>query len=88
MAHATHRSRVYTAARRNEASLLPINQREKDGQPEKLTLLAGAWAPEDQIKKDQNTYCDRTDEIPGFLHITSGRKDSLMNKIFLTFPPA
>ena len=87
MAHATHRSRVYTGARRMRHPSYRL-MREKDGQPGKLTLLAGAWAPEDQIEKDQNTYCDRTDEIPGFLHITSGRKDSLMIKIFLTFPTA
>jgi hypothetical protein len=40
--------------------------------------MAGAGAPENQIEKDENSYRDRTNEIPGFIHITSGKICSLI----------
>jgi len=39
--------------------------------------MAGAGTPENQIEKDKNSYRDRTNEIPGFIHITSGKIGSL-----------
>jgi hypothetical protein len=41
-------------------------------------LMAGAGTPENQIEKNQNSYRDRTNEIPGFIHIDPGKRHSLI----------
>jgi len=40
--------------------------------------MAGAGAPENQIEKNKNSYRDRTNEIPGFIHTTSGKIGSFI----------
>jgi hypothetical protein len=48
----------------------------------RMALMAGAWAPEDQIEKDKHSNSNRTNEIPGFLHILSGEIRSLIPNCF------
>ena len=89
----TPKWRAPTTGITNRFAIHPLREPSSLGWMEKQTnsgirgiSLAGAWTQEDQIEKNQQSYRDGTNKIPGFVHMPSVTMRCVTQKLFPDCP--